>query len=83
MVRIRLQRIGKRNKPTYRIVVIPSQLKRSSKTLDIIGAYDPKLKVISINQEKYNYWKNRGAQPSERVAKLINKPANYEIHEIK
>ncbi|MCA9391839.1 30S ribosomal protein S16 [candidate division WWE3 bacterium] len=72
MVRIRLQRIGRKNSPSYRIVVMPQQKKRDGKFLEKLGNYDPTRKVYSLDKERYDYWISTGAQPSERVEKLAS-----------
>ncbi len=71
MVRIRLQRTGKTNRPSYRIVVINKPTKRDGKFIDMVGNYDPISKVIAIDHQKYADWISKGAQPSVRVSKLV------------
>ena len=75
MLKIRLQRGGKKHKPYYKIVIANSRSPRDGKFLEDIGAYDPLLPRDSVGRikldlERYNYWLSCGAQPSERVAKL-------------
>lgn len=73
MERIRLRRIGAKKKPSYRIVVIDSRLPRDGAYREMIGHYDPMTEppTIRIDQEKATEWMKKGAQPSERVAKLM------------
>ncbi|MDP2727186.1 MAG: 30S ribosomal protein S16 [Dehalococcoidia bacterium] len=75
MVRIRLRRIGAKKKPSYRIVVIDSHAPRNGAYLEMIGHYDPMTEpaAIQIDPEKAKQWIQKGAQPSERVAKLMTK----------
>ncbi len=75
MQRIRLRRIGARKRPSYRIVVIDSRLPRDGAYLEKIGHYDPMTEppTITIDQEKAADWMRKGAQPSERVARLMQK----------
>lgn len=75
MVRIRLRRTGARKKPSYRIVVIDSHAPRNGAYLEMIGSYDPMTEpgTISIDQQRVSYWVERGAQPSERVKRLMSK----------
>lgn len=75
MVRIRLRRIGAKKKPSYRIVVIDSHAPRNGAYLEMIGHYDPMTEpaAIQIDPEKATQWIQKGAQPSERVAKLMTK----------
>ncbi len=73
MVRIRLARAGRKNAPSYRIVVTDKKTKRDSKSLELIGHYNPTEdpKKIVYKQDRYDYWISVGAQPSDAVVKLI------------
>lgn len=71
MVKIRLRRMGVRNKPTYRVVAIDSRRARDSHYLEALGHYDPRRKILALNLERVNYWVSRGAQLSNAVEKLI------------
>lgn len=73
MLTIRLARTGKKHQPTYRIVVADSRKAVSSPYIEMIGQYDPKTKQIVLNQEKATDWMNKGAKPSNTVAKLLTK----------
>ena len=72
MVKIRLARYGRKKRPFYRIVVTDSRRRRDSGWIESIGYYNPitNPKEIEINMEKLNDWINKGAQMSDRVAKL-------------
>lgn len=72
MVKIRLTRIGKKNSPAYRIVVMDSKKKRDGKSIEIIGFYNPSTNPIEhkLDEERYNFWISKGAQATEAV-KLI------------
>lgn len=72
-LRIRLQRVGKKNRPMFRIVVIEKTRPVSGKPVDIIGHYDPIKHNISLNVEKYEHWLKTGASPSETVESLYKK----------
>lgn len=75
MMSIRLMRLGAKNRPFYRIVVIDSKRPRESKAKEIIGYYDP-LKDppgIKVDIERANYWQERGAQASKTVQSLLYK----------
>ncbi|OGD86194.1 30S ribosomal protein S16 [Candidatus Curtissbacteria bacterium RBG_16_39_7] len=69
-VKIRLSRFGKKDNPTYRIVVCDARTKREGKFLEIIGNYNPKIGP-KINDKRYDYWISVGAQPTKAVLKLI------------
>jgi small subunit ribosomal protein S16 len=74
-VKIRLMRIGKKKDPKYRVIVIESSKKQTSKYLDKIGYYDPQLEKDSfqIDEKKLVSWQSKGAQLSEALVKLLPK----------
>lgn len=70
-VRIRLNRIGKKKVPFYRVVVMDSRKSRDGQALDIIGTYNGLTgKVVNFNIEKYNKWIACGAQVLDSVKKI-------------
>ena len=73
MVAIRLTRTGAKKKPSYRVVVTDKRRARDSKTLEIVGHYNPRLEPIELNleRERIGYWIGVGAQPSDTVQRLI------------
>ena len=75
MVKIRLQRVGKKKKPSYRVVVADSRAPRDGSFIEIIGHYDPLTDpaTVVIQEEKALKWLRQGAQPTETVASLLNK----------
>ncbi|MHB1137934.1 MAG: 30S ribosomal protein S16 [Microthrixaceae bacterium] len=72
-VRLRLTRVGKKKQPTYRIVAADARSPRDGKYLEIVGTYDPRREpsAITVDNEKAVDWLRKGAQPSERVQKLL------------
>ncbi len=72
-VRLRLMRMGKRKQPTYRVVAADKRKARNGRFIEVIGFYDPRRdpSVIDIENEKAVRWLSEGAQPSERVEKLL------------
>lgn len=70
---IRLQRVGKKNRPLFRICTIERSKAAKGKPVDILGIYDPIKKKIQLNIEKYQKWIKQGAKPSETVHSLIKK----------
>ena len=74
-VRIRLKRIGAKNKPAYRIVVADSRSPRDGKCLEELGSYDPKKVGLNytLNLERALYWVSKGALPTETTASFIKK----------
>lgn len=73
MLRIRLRRMGLRNRPTYRVVVIDSRKARDGEYIESVGSYDPKTKLLNINTARVHFWLGHGAQPSGTVARLIKR----------
>ncbi|EKD56083.1 MAG: 30S ribosomal protein S16 [uncultured bacterium] len=73
MLKIRLKRIGKKHQPVYRIVVTEHTQPVSGEYVEKIGLYDPFTKKIDLDQEKAMDWMNKGAKPSNTVAKLFEK----------
>ena len=74
MLRIRLRRVGAKKKPAYRIVIAEKASPRDGAALDVVGHYNPRTdpKTIVIDQDKAREWLRKGAQPSDRVAKLLS-----------
>ena len=72
-VRIRLKRMGKKKQPTYRVVVADARAPRDGRFIESIGRYDPRPSpsVIEIDNDRAQHWLDNGAQPSERVRKLL------------
>lgn len=75
MVKIRLQREGKKKAPFYHIVVADSRSPRDGKIIEQIGTYDPMTEPskIVINKELLEKWIKNGAKPTETVKLLIEK----------
>lgn len=76
MVKIRLKRIGNKNRPVYRVVVADSRSPRDGKCIEEIGTYNPLDKAAdnySLKLDRVDYWLGVGAQPSDTVASFIKK----------
>lgn len=72
MVKIRLRRSGRKNRPFYRIVVIDSRKARDGKYIESVGYYDPRdKKIFELNRDRINYWMSKGAQPTNTVSRLM------------
>ena len=73
MVKIRLQRVGKKKAPFYHIVVADSKSPRDGKIIDQIGTYDPMTNpsTVVLDKEKVATWIKNGAKPTDTVKKLI------------
>jgi len=74
---LRLQRIGKRTQPHYRIVAIEKSSGPHGQPLEVVGHYNPKAakdkEKVTINPEKVERWVKNGARPSETVGTLITR----------
>jgi small subunit ribosomal protein S16 len=73
MVRLRLRRMGSKKKPTYRVVAADARSPRDGRFIETIGHYNPRTEpsTIVIDKEKAIRWLRNGAQPTDRVAKLL------------
>lgn len=72
-VKIRLQRVGKRDQALYRIVVMEKRSKMSGKTLAILGSanLDIKPKSVKLDKKELDLWVTKGAQLNNSVRKLL------------
>lgn len=73
MVKIRLARGGAKKKPYYRVVVADARAKRDGRYIERVGSYNPMVEEnrVTMDLERIRYWLSVGAQPTERVQKLI------------
>jgi len=73
MVKIRLARRGSKKRPYYRVVVADQRCKRDGRYIEHIGHYNPMVtnKRFEIDSERVEYWISVGAQPTERVNRLM------------
>ena len=73
MVKIRLQREGKKKAPFYHIVVADSRSPRDGRIIEKVGSYDPMTKpsTVILDNEKVQKWIKNGAKPTDTVKKLI------------
>lgn len=75
-VRIRMSRIGRTNRPYYRIGAYDSRTPRNGKCLEKLGWYDPLApegKDLCVNLERTQHWMSVGALPTPKAAKLLKK----------
>jgi small subunit ribosomal protein S16 len=88
MVRIKLVKIGKKNTPTWRVVVVEKAKTGKGRVCDYIGNYNPhtKPKQFKLDMEKYDKWIKNGAQPTDPIIRLkgnfIDKNKEY-LKEVK
>jgi len=77
-VKLRLMRMGKKKQPTYRVVAADSRSPRDGRFIEIVGTYAPRGKstaepeaIVDIDNAKALKWLRQGAQPTERVERLL------------
>lgn len=72
---LRLKRMGRKNRPSYRISATDSRNARDGRTLETLGHYDPASPVeslrLKVDAERAQYWLGQGAIPSDTVASLL------------
>ena len=75
MLRIRLRRVGKKGKPSYRIVVADSKAPRDGAYVEWIGNYDPMADppAITLKRDRAVQWLSQGAQPSDAVQRILDR----------
>jgi len=75
MVTIRLARGGAKKRPFYHIVVADSRRARDGRFIERLGFFNPVAQgneeKLRLDSDRLNYWVSQGAQPSDRVAKLV------------
>jgi small subunit ribosomal protein S16 len=74
---LRLARMGARKQPYYRVVVIDKERARNGRALEVVGLYNPRTNpaTVDLKRERIDHWVSKGAQVSDRVGKLMSKPA--------
>jgi small subunit ribosomal protein S16 len=79
-VKLRLMRMGKTKQPTYRLVAADARSPRDGRFIEIVGTYQPRHEpsTINIDNDKCVKWLQQGAQPTERVEKLLKLSGAWE-----
>ena len=74
-VKIRLNRMGAKKNPFYRVVVADSRAPRDGRFIEVLGNYDPSKQpaVVNVDEAKVLDWMNKGAQPTDTVKNLFSK----------
>lgn len=81
MVKIRLERRGKRGRPFYRVVAVDSRRAAGSYILEILGYYDPMRKgEFKVDTERVQEWLNKGAQITPRAKSIVNLARTREVN---
>lgn len=75
MLMIRLARFGAKKKPSYRVVVIDKERARNSRSVEVVGYYNPVSKpaTVKLDHDRIAHWLKQGARPSDTVSRLIEK----------
>ncbi|MBQ6841081.1 MAG: 30S ribosomal protein S16 [Bacilli bacterium] len=74
-VKLRLKRMGSKQKPFYRIVASDSRSPRDGKFIELVGTYNPikGQEVVTVDEEKALKWLNNGAEPTDTVRNILSK----------
>jgi small subunit ribosomal protein S16 len=75
LLRIRLNRVGKKKQPAYRIVVIDQRKPRNSEYVEVVGHYNPRTEppAITLKADRIQYWLAKGAQPTYTVRSFLRR----------
>ncbi len=72
MLMMRLQRVGRKNDPSFRIVVVDKRTgPKSNKNIAILGSYNPKLNHVQVDKDAAKEWLSKGVQPSDTVHNIL------------
>lgn len=72
MLKIRLQRVGRKNDASFRVVVTESTRgPKAGNALEVLGFYDPKRNIAEIKKERVEHWMSVGAQASDTMHNLL------------
>ncbi len=72
-VAIRLSRQGSKKRPFYRVVAAEKSAPRDGRFIEQIGIYDPRAKMLRLDQGRYDHWVKCGAKPTATVASLARR----------
>jgi small subunit ribosomal protein S16 len=79
-VKLRLMRMGKKKQPTYRVVAADGRSPRNGRFIEIVGVYRPREEpsAVEIDNAKAVEWLRKGAQPTERVQRLLKQTGAWD-----
>ena len=82
--KIRMQRAGSKNHPAYRVVVTDSRSPRDGRFIEKVGYYNPTQTpvTLSLEEERIDYWLERGATPSDSVKALFKRQKSDKVAEL-
>ncbi len=83
-VKLRLQRMGKKRQPIYKIVAADSRSPRDGKFIEAIGRYNPRMNPSEVNilEDRALYWLGVGAQPTDTVKNLLSREGLILRHDL-
>jgi small subunit ribosomal protein S16 len=75
-MKIRLARAGSKKRPFYRIVAADSRMPRDGRFIEKLGTYNPLLpkdseERVKMDMERIQHWLDKGAQPTDRIARML------------
>lgn len=75
-IKIRLARSGSKKRPFYRIVAADTRMPRDGRFIEKLGTYNPLLPKdsedrVKMNMERVQYWMDHGAQPTDRISRML------------
>ena len=73
MLAIKLQRIGKKHQPSYRLVVAEKRSKMAAPPVEDLGSYNPHTKAITVKKDRVSHWVKMGAHPTVTAHNLLVK----------
>ncbi len=77
MVKLRLKRMGRRNRAFFRLCAFDAREERDGRSIEQLGTYDPmekdESKKVVLKRDRIEYWLSVGAQPTETVASILKK----------
>lgn len=66
-----MQRTGRKRQPSFRLIIQEKTRNPQSKSVEIVGFYNPRTKEKGFNQDRINYWLGQGVQPTDSVHNLL------------
>jgi small subunit ribosomal protein S16 len=83
MLRIRFQRVGSKNQPAYRIVVIDQRQKRSGDVVEAIGFHNPRTRPSTdqVDSARALHWLSVGAQPTDAAKGVLRRAGTWALYE--
>lgn len=72
MLVMRLQRVGRKNDPSFRVIVTEKErAAKAGRFIELVGFYNPRTKVVDLKVERIQYWLSKGVQPSGTIHNLL------------